>query len=96
MFECEKSTVKLNLTLLKEKVIFFQSNFTFQILILTVFTKVFSMVRQNFNTSSQVISEIQSSQIFDMLTRLVPSFCLHKSHGRKNTFFKQYKKCRQH
>lgn len=35
MFACEKSTVKLNLPLLKEKVTFFQSNFTFQILILT-------------------------------------------------------------
>lgn len=94
MFDCKKSSVKLNLALFREKVTFFPSNFTFQILTFTVLTKVFSMVRQNCNTSSPLISEIQSSQFFDMLTQLVPCFCLHRSHGRKDTFSKQYKKCR--
>lgn len=96
MFDCKKSSVKLNLALFREKVTFFPSNFTFQILTFTVLTKVFSMVRHNFNTSSQVTSEIQSSQFFDMFTWLVPCFCLHKSHGRKDTFFKEYKKYRKH
>lgn len=86
----------MKLSTVREMVTFFPSNFTFQILTFTVLTKVFSMVRHNFNTSSQVTSEIQSSQFFDMFTWLVPCFCLHKSHGRKDTFFKEYKKYRKH